>query len=51
LQQIRVPDAERAAQRGGVESTASALPDGAIRLSIGLEDASILIGDLTQALE
>ena len=51
LQQIRVHDAERAAQRGGVESMASALPDGSIRLSIGLEDASILIGDLTQAVE
>jgi len=51
LQHIRVYDAERAAQRGGVESMASALPDGAIRLSIGLEDPSTLIGDLTQALE
>ena len=51
LQQIRVYDAERAARTGGVESVASALPDGAIRLRIGLEDASTLIGDLTQALE
>jgi cystathionine beta-lyase/cystathionine gamma-synthase len=51
LQHIRVYDAERASQRGGVESLASALPDGAIRLSIGLEDPSTLIGDLTQALE
>jgi len=51
LQQVRVHDAERAARLGGVESVASALPDGAIRLSIGLEDASTLIGDLTQALE
>jgi cystathionine beta-lyase/cystathionine gamma-synthase len=51
LQQVRVHDAERAARLGGVESVASALPDGAIRLSIGLEDTSTLIGDLTQALE
>ena len=51
LQQVRVHDAERAARLGGVESVASALPDGAIRLSIGLADASTLIGDLTQALE
>ena len=51
LQQIRVYDAERAASMGGVDSVASALPDGAIRLQIGLEDASTLIDDLTQALE
>ena len=51
LQQIRVHDAERAARLGGVDTVASALPDGAIRLSIGLEDPSTLIGDLTQALE
>jgi cystathionine beta-lyase/cystathionine gamma-synthase len=46
-----------AAQLGGVDSTASVLPtnlgapDGSIRLHIGLEDASTLIGDLTQAME
>jgi cystathionine beta-lyase/cystathionine gamma-synthase len=51
LQRIRVYNAERAAGRGGVDTVASALPDGAIRLSIGLEDASTVIGDLTQALE
>jgi len=51
LQQVRVHDVVRAARLGGVESVASALPEGSIRLSIGLEDASTLIGDLTQALE
>lgn len=51
LQQIRVQDAERASRLGGVESVASALPDGSIRLNIGLDDASTVIGDLTQALE
>lgn len=51
LQQVRVQDAERAARLGGVESVASALSEGSIRLSIGLEDAPTLIGDLTQALE
>ncbi len=51
LQQFRVRDAERAARFGGVESTASARSEGSVRLSIGLDDASTLIGDLTQALE
>lgn len=51
LQQIRVHDTEHAARLGGVESVASALPDGSIRLNIGLDEASTLIGDLTQALE
>lgn len=46
-----------AVRLAGVDSTASALPtnhgapDGLIRLHIGLEDASTLIGDLTQAME
>lgn len=51
LQQFRVHAAEGAARLGGVESVASALPEGSVRLNIGLADASTLIGDLTQALE
>ncbi|QJR34609.1 trans-sulfuration enzyme family protein [Gemmatimonas groenlandica] len=51
LQHFHVRHAERAARLGGIESVASALPEGSIRLNIGLDDASTLIGDLTQALE
>ena len=51
LQQFRVLDAATAARLGGVESVASALSEGSVRLNIGLDDASTLIGDLTQALE
>jgi cystathionine gamma-synthase len=51
LQWFRVQDAAGAARLGGVESVASPLEDGSIRLSIGLDAASTLIGDLTQALE
>ena len=51
VQRFRVQHAEGAARLGGVESVASPLTDGSLRLSIGLDDASTLIGDLTQALE
>ncbi|WP_411280296.1 trans-sulfuration enzyme family protein [Gemmatimonas sp.] len=51
LQHFRVRDAESAARLGGVESVASAFADGSVRLNIGLDDAPVLIGDLTQALE
>jgi cystathionine beta-lyase/cystathionine gamma-synthase len=51
MQRFRVQDAEGAARLGGVESIASPLADGSIRLSIGLDEASTLIDDLTQALE
>ena len=51
MQRFRVQDAEGAARLGGVESVASPLADGSIRLSIGLDEASTLIGDLTQAME
>ncbi len=51
LQQFRVRDAESGARLGGVESVASALSEGSVRLNIGLDEASTLIGDLTQALE
>lgn len=51
LQHFQSRDTERAARLGGVESVASALPEGSVRLNIGLDDASTLIGDLTQALE
>ena len=51
MQWFRVQDAAGAARLGGVESVASPLEDGSIRLSIGLDAASTLIGDLTQALE
>ena len=51
LQHFHARDTERAARLGGVESVASALAEGSIRLNIGLDDASTLIGDLTQALE
>ena len=51
LQRFHVRDTEPTARLGGVESVASALPEGSVRLNIGLDDASTLIGDLTQALE
>jgi cystathionine beta-lyase/cystathionine gamma-synthase len=51
LQHFQVHNTARAARLGGVESVATALPDGSIRLNIGLDDASTLMGDLTQALE
>ncbi len=51
LQHIRVQPADDTARLGGIESVASALPDGSIRLNIGLDDASTVIDDLTQALE
>ncbi len=51
LQHFTVSDADHAARLGGVTSVASTLAAGSIRLNIGLDDASTLIGDLTQALE
>jgi len=51
LRQFRVHDAESATRLGGVESVASAVSEGSVRLSIGLDDVSTLVGDLTQALE
>jgi cystathionine beta-lyase/cystathionine gamma-synthase len=51
VQRLRVQRADSAARLGGVESVASPLAVGSTRLSIGLDEASTLIDDLTQALE
>lgn len=51
VQRFHVRDAADTSRLGGVESVISALPEGSIRLNVGLDDASTLIGDLTQASE
>lgn len=51
LPRFATNNAEGAPYRGSIVSAASAGTDGAVRLNIGLDDASVLIDALTQALE
>ena len=51
LRRFGTCEAEQASRIGGTTSVASALPGGSVRLNIGLDDATSLIHDLTQALD